>query len=76
MKKIVILLLFVFITLFTTSCMVGLARDDNYRNDPNYQYNDNNGNYHHRGRFFRNREERHNRHNRENREDQPVLIIR
>jgi hypothetical protein len=75
MKRAIILLLFVFVTFLTSSCMVGLRRDDYYRNNPNYQYNDNQGNYHRRGRLFRNRHERNNRNDLKFREGQNTLII-
>jgi len=55
--------------------MVGLRRDDYYRNNPNYQYNDNQGNYHRRGSLFRNRHERNNRNDLKFREGQNTLII-
>jgi hypothetical protein len=81
-KAIFLLLVFVFVTLLTSSCVAGLRRDDNYRgyndnyrNNLNYQYNDNQGNSHRRGKLHKNRYERNNHNDIITREGQNTLII-
>ena len=72
MKKFIILLLFVFIALAMSSCMVGLAHDSNYRNDPDYHSN-NMGR--HRGRYHDARKDR-NYHGDRDRDIDATIIIR
>jgi hypothetical protein len=69
MKKLIILLfVFVFVTLMTSSCVATLRRDgtyrgyhDNYRNNAYYHNYDNQGNYRKNGKLYRNRHLRNNR---------------
>ncbi len=88
MKRVIILLLiFVLFTLFISSCVAGLRRDNNsrynynQRYDPNYQYDDNprylkkENNYHRKRGLFRNGNKRNNRSGHRYREEQNILII-
>lgn len=65
-RAIILFFVFVFITLMTSSCMVGLSRDDHDRNRGDHDNgrhlgNNHRGNYHDNGRH---------------RDDQTTLIIR
>ena len=81
-KSLILLLAFVFVTLLSSSCVAGLRGSDNYRGDNgnyrnnlNYQYNDNQGNYHRRTKHFRNRHQRNNQDHLVIRAGQGTLII-
>lgn len=76
MKRVIAIFSFlVFITILTSSCMVGLNRDGSYRNGPDAQVSYRQGNGYRSDRGNRNREARNDRYNRRHRNEQPVLII-
>jgi predicted small secreted protein len=73
-KYFILLVLFVFIALLTSSCMAGLSRDGSYGGDVSYRNGYDQGN--HRGDRYRNHRDRNNRNDHRDRDDDNVLIIR
>lgn len=74
-KYFVLFVLFVFIALFTSSCMAGLSRDGSYGGDVSYRSGYDQGN-NHRGNHYRNRRDRNDRDDHRDRDGNAVLIIR